>query len=427
MGRLRSLGVAVAIATAWTGTIARAQEAKSALPSPLTLEVVTKLARDDRSEIEAARQRTRAGWARANAEGKPPDPMLMTNLDHLPLPEVMGADASFMIQQSIPLSGELGARIRRAEWFARALEEDEKTVRLDVELDAANAFLMLAEEQAMTAVVDKQIAVVESLEKIIETRLSTGAGTPADLLRAGLERSRLEVERDTLARRIKASDAMLDAALGRNPNAEVPVCELPSPGPEPVDGAALARTALAERPELTSMRKRVRAAEEDVEVMRNMRAPMGVFGLGAAYTMTDGFGLMATVGISIPIWEDKYDSAIDEAKAMASMERAEVRAMQTMVSGAVVAARERVEAARERELAIRKKLIPLGDQVLKALLTSYTSGQTSVVAVIDGYQSVQMIEMEHVSARAELGRARAQLARKVGTGGGRTGSAPASD
>ncbi len=412
MGTRVWLGRAVLGAALLSPAVGAAQEA-APLPSPLSLDAVSRYAREHRAEITASRERTVAGWAAARSAGKPPDPMVMTNLDHLPLPEVMGADVSVMIQQSIPLSGELAARTRRAEWTARAWEVDEKTTRLDVEREAAEAYLMLAEDQAMRALVVRQIASVQALEKVVEAKMLTSSASAADLLRMTLERAKLELRRDSLDHQIKVSDAMLDAALGRAVDAAVPDCALPDAGSLPAD---LQPGDSAKRPELAAMGHRVRAADEEIEVMRHMRMPMGVFGLGVAYTMSDGLGLMATVGLSLPIWASDYDHAIDEAKAMASTERATLKAMTTMVDGTVVAASHRLDAARAREASLRTQLLPLSEQVSKALLTSYATSEGSVLAVIDGLQATQMIEMDHIASRAELGRARVAWARATGSG-----------
>lgn len=413
---LPTLGTACLLAAVTAGPSARAAEAE-ALPSPLTLSGAAEIARSQRAEITASRARARGAWANAGAVGKPPDPMLMLNLDHLPLPMVMGADVSAMWQQSVPLSGELAARIRRAEWSARSLDAAVNAAALDVELEASKAFLMLAETQAMRALVDKQLVLATAVEKVVLARLAGGAGVPADVVRVGLERSRLEIDQEVLTGRAKQADAMLDAALGRRADAAIPACVLPDPPAEAAPSAQLAKAALVERPEVAVMRSRIRAAEEEVEVMRNMRAPMGLFGLGAAYTMSDGFGLMATVGVSFPIWESNYDSAIDEAKAMASMERAELEAMSTMIDGSVTAAREGAETARVRERAVRARLLPQAQQVFDMLLASYAGGDTSIVSVLEGLTTLQAIEMEAIVARVELANARAELGRSVGKTG----------
>ncbi len=383
------------------------------LPEPLTAQDVVDIARRRRGEILAARESARAAWSGSRAEGKLPDPMLMTNLDHLPIP-VMGADVSAMWQQQIPLSGELGARVRRAEAVARARDAEVKTTELDVELAALQAFFMLAEEQAMKKVVSDQLALAESIEKVVEARLAGGAANPSDAVRAGLDRVRLDSELETFESRLRAADAMLDAALGRRPDAAIRTAALQVRDGAPAAPTAVARTALADRPELTVMRRRIRAAEEDVEVMRNMRAPMGVFGLGAAYTMADGPGLMATVGVSLPIWVDKYDSRIDEAKAMVSMERAELSAMLLMVEGDAVAAREQVEAAQVRERSIRTKLLPQATATFETVLASYASGQVPVVSVFESLSMLRMVQMEHVQSRTALAMRWAELGRRLG-------------
>ncbi len=407
---LTLLGAAMFIAMP---ALAESVAPQAPLPDPLTAHDVLAIARRHRKEIVAARERARAAWKGAGAEGKLPDPMLMTNLDHLPIP-VMGADVSVMWLQAVPLSGELAARQRRAEANARAKDAQSRTAALDVEADALKAFLMLAEEQAMRQVTGDQLELARSIEKVVEARLAGGAATPSDAVRAGLDRARLETELETFESRIRAADAMLDAALGRRPDAAVASVALTVRDASPDPAAFVARTALDTRPELAAMRSRIRFAEDDVDVMRNMRAPMGVFGLGAAYTMTDGPGLMASVGVSLPIWAASYDSRIDEAKAMVAMERADLSAMLVMVEGEAVASREHVEAAQVRERSIRGKLLPQATSTFEAVLASYASGQVPLVSVLDALAMLRMLQMEHVQARSVLALRWAELGRRVG-------------
>jgi outer membrane protein TolC len=408
--RLAFLGVAIVLESA---AIAEPSRLQAALPDPLTAPDVITIARKQRKEILAARERARAAWEGSRAEGKLPDPMLMTNLDHLPIP-IMGADFSAMWQQEVPLSGELGARVRRAEAVARMRDAEVKTAELEVELSALRAFFMLVEEQAMRAVVAEQLELAQSIEKVVEARLAAGAANPSDAVRAGLDRVRLETELETFDSRTRAADAMLDAALGRRPDSTIRRTELRLREGAPEGAGPVARTAIASRPEVTVMRRKIHAAEEDVEVMRNMRAPMGVFGLGGAYTMAEGPGLMATVGVSLPIWVDKYDSRIDEAKAMVAMERADLAGMLLMVEGEAVAAREQVEAAQIRERSIRTRLLPQATTTFETVLASYASGQVPVVSVLEALAMLRMLQMEHVQSRTALALRWAELGRQVG-------------
>src|SRR5262245_35158108 len=97
------LGVVLAIGPALLGSDVAAQSG-IALPSPLRLADVIRIAGERRDEIQAARARSRAAEARPAIVSAIEDPMLSPSLDHLPF-MLGGADVSVTIEQQIPLSG----------------------------------------------------------------------------------------------------------------------------------------------------------------------------------------------------------------------------------------------------------------------------------------------------------------------------------
>ena len=104
---LRSAFLVVA-ATLWP-ILTSAAQATIALPSPLGLADVIRVASERRDEIQAARARMRAGEARPIIVSALEDPMISPSLDHLPF-MLGGADVSVTIEQRIPLSGIRGHR-----------------------------------------------------------------------------------------------------------------------------------------------------------------------------------------------------------------------------------------------------------------------------------------------------------------------------
>jgi hypothetical protein len=85
MKPLRNIRFSVLLALLVAGVPAPsvAQTAR-ALPSPLRLVDVVRLASERRDEIEAARARMRAGEARPTIVSALADPMISPSLDHLP-------------------------------------------------------------------------------------------------------------------------------------------------------------------------------------------------------------------------------------------------------------------------------------------------------------------------------------------------------
>jgi len=121
-------------------------QAPAALPSPLRLGEVIRLAGERRDEIEAARARTRAGEARPTIVSALADPMVSPSLDHLPF-MWGGADVSLTVEQQIPLSGIRQHRRAAALADLERLRAETSRTSLDVGLQASTAFLMLQERR----------------------------------------------------------------------------------------------------------------------------------------------------------------------------------------------------------------------------------------------------------------------------------------
>ena len=129
----------------------------SALPSPLTIGDVARLASDRRDEITAARARRRAADERPAIVGALDDPMLSPSLDHAPFMGG-GADFSFTIEQQFPLSKIRQHRRDAANADILRRRAEVTRAHLDVRAEAINAFLMLHERRRMQALIDEQLS-----------------------------------------------------------------------------------------------------------------------------------------------------------------------------------------------------------------------------------------------------------------------------
>ena len=391
----------VAASVGLTAPAAAGEEA--ALPVPLRVEDVVQIAKDRRAEVAAARARARAAAERPAIVSALDDPEVFPSIDHLPFMGG-GADLSVTIEQRFPLSDLRGHRRRAAEADARRELADVERAGLDVELEAAAAFWMLAELRERTVLLADQRALADQLAAAATARFSTSAGMQADVLRAQLEVDRLAGEQRALAAELRAAEAMLDTSLARAPDAAVPE----------LDAGAIARAAIAHRPELRAGRDDVARAEAEVSVMQAMSVPMAMVRTGPSYTMSDGAGWMVMVGVSIPLWRDKLRAGVNEARAMADMAGADLEAMQRMIGGEAAAAGARVAAARERYLALRDHIVPRARQAIAPTLAAYAANQTPLVSAIEAAQALWDAQRDLAMARAALGLAWARLYRSTG-------------
>lgn len=387
-------------------------DATLALPEPLHIEQVLKLARSRRAEVVAARERARAASERPAIVAALEEPVVSASVDHLPF-MLNGADVSLSVEQRFPLSKVRGNLRRAAEAEATRLRSDTGRVGLDVEWEAANSFLMLYERRQTANILIEQLGLAHELVGATTARYASGNGLQADVLRAELEVARLEAAQLSLKSEIRGAEAMLNASLARDTRAPIPELASAAITTQPPEFVSARDAALGSRPEVASGRAEIAKAEADVAVMNSMYSPMAMLRTGPSYTMSDGPGWMLMVGVSVPIWRDRLSSGVREAEAMLGMSRADLSAMKRMIEGEVANSRYQLLSVRDRYLALRDQLRPRAKRMIETALTSYSTGTLPLVSVIEAVQSTWSVEMDFVTAEYELGLSWARFRRAI--------------
>ena len=394
------------------------------VPAALSIEQTTALARERRAEVSAARARALAAQQRPDIVAALEDPMLAPSLDHYPFEMMEGEDTgrrydwSVSLEQRFPLSGLLGHRRRAAEADAvRAVAEADGTV-LDVELDAAAAFLMLYERRGMLQITYEQLGLARQMVAAASARHAGGQAGALDVLRAEVEVARLEALVRARVEEEQGAEAMFRASIAWEPDMAVPSLAPPAADRLPPSWADVRAAALRSRPELVAGAAEIRRAESEVEVMRSMYWPMGTVRLGPSSTMAEGSGAMLMVGFSLPIWRDRLRAGVLEARAMHDMARADLDAMRRMVEGQAASTLSQVRADRQQMMGLRDDVLPRAQRTIAPALAAYSAGQGSLLAVIEAAQALWMTQADLVMAEANLALAWARLQRATGQVGG---------
>ncbi len=387
--------------------------AEGALPTPLTIEYVARLARDHRPEVSAARARAKAAAQRPAMVGGLDDPMLMPSVE---APFMLdGVEASLLFEQDFPLSAVLSRRADAARAEARGLALGSDRVALDVAFEAMTAFHMLWERRETARILEAQVLLARQIVAAAAARYGAGAGSQTDVLRGEAELARLEAARRSFVRTIAAAEAMLAATLGAEVITPIPELVAPDPGQladVPTGDDAQLVEAL---PEVLAGDEEIRRWKAEVGAMKSMYVPMARLQTGPVYSSEMGAGWMLMFGVSLPIWSGKLDAGVAEARAMVEMARADRDAMRRMAASELAQARHLVAAAHERYQALVADVLPRMKSAVDAALASYASGQAQQVSVLEATQTLWSLERETVMARMELGLARARLDRALGS------------
>jgi len=395
-------------------------QSNQTLPNPLSLDDTVRIARENRLEVTALSARAEALAERPNIVGALEDPMISPAIDHYPFEMMEGEengrryDWSITVEQRFPLSGVLGHRRRAASAEAARANAAVASGRLDVSLAAQRAFFMVNERRQMALVIEEQLALAQQLVNAASARYGSGTGMQADVLRAEVEVARAQATQQSLVAQLRAAEAMLNVNLGRQPEAGIPTLDYAVRRDEPLASSAVSAQALNKRPELQAGAAEVERAAAEIDVMRSMYLPMATVRVGRASTMAEGPGAMIMIGVSVPIWRKRLHAGVAEAKAMERMANADLQAMQLMIAGEAVEAREAVIAARTQVTMLESQIIPRARGAVDASLAGYRAGQSTLVSVIESSRALWEARAELVMAETALGDAWAKLARASG-------------
>jgi outer membrane protein TolC len=207
---------------------------------------------------------------------------------------------------------------------------------------------------------------------------------------------------------------MLNTSLGLD--ADTPVPPLASVAlTQPLPAWSAIKATLGSRAEIAAGRAEVARAAADVQVMRDMFRPMATIRTGPSYTMAEGRGWMAMVGLSLPIWRGKLHAGVAEAQAMRAMTEADLRAMTRMIEGQAAAAISQLEAVHERRSALQTNVLPRARMAIEPAVAGYAAGQLPLVSVIEAVQALWFVQSDLITAETELGLAWVRLGRAIGS------------
>lgn len=325
-----------------------------------------------------------------------------------------GAEATISLAWAL----ERGKRQHRAD-AARAglsvLESEAELKRLEVSAETARRFLQSLALQARIELAKEAVALAQQTVATVQNRVSAGRSPNADLARAEVDLSRLELEGEDLEHRLRTSIRRLAAQWGETSPEFTTVrgdlADLPEPDSYSellarIDGNPNLQRYLDER--------RLREAElrlAESEARPDWRLTAGVRHL----QLTDDQALVA--GITIPLGGGKRNEA-NIARARADLDRsgADRASVRVRVEMQLFALYEELAHSLHRATTLRDKVLPKVEMAMAETHRAYEMGRYSynelrvaqddalqtrtevAVALIDAHRNV--IEIESLTGAA---------------------------
>ena len=222
--------------------------------------------------------------------------------------------ARFSVKQMLPWFGTITARENYATSMAEADFVEVTIAKRKLALSVSQFYYQLYEIRAKEGVLDQNIELLQTYEKLALTSVEVGKASAVDVLRLQIRQNELQQEKDVLTQQSKGIQSALNSLLNRDYDKEFMVTDSLE---MPIDDLQLSFDALELNPELLKYDKLYESVSQSE--LLNLREAQPMLGVGLDYipvsertdmSMRDNGKdiLMPMVSITIPIFNKRYKS-----------------------------------------------------------------------------------------------------------------------
>ncbi|WP_263790046.1 TolC family protein [Salinibacter sp.] len=400
------------------------QTNSSAGPTVLHIDSLLQSAERANPSLRAARLQAEAKALNEPQASALPDPTVQGTGHVYPTVTARGPQRSqWQVRQSIPFPGKRSLRGEVAARGADAAEADAEALAQTLALRIETAYYQLYRVQRREEILHAFEEELRQFESAASTRYEVGDGSQQSILKAQVERGRLEMRRENLRAQRKSALQSLARLTGRS--------ELEAPS-QPVEvavpsefrdmGERAGEVALGNRPEAEALRRRIEKAESEAALAR--RAFWPDFTVGAAYTdvregdltptMTGRDAFNLSVGVTIPLWRGKQDARLEEAQVERRRAEAKLDDFRLQVRSNVRDLRERLRRQQRQLTLLGEQLIPQAETSREATLSAYKAGRTDFLDLLDAERTLFQLQMDRVDTHARALQTAAELEHALG-------------
>ncbi len=314
--------------------------------------------------------------------------------------------------------GELSTRIKQAERAAEAAEQSAAHTSDRVAVEAAQAYVMVAQAEEYERLLTRARETVEAHVDLAEAYVGQGMLVRSELLRAQVELARVDDLLEEARGRVRVANANLAFRLGEVQSASWQLSALPPPKPLEGDVAAWVATAGA-RNDLAAARSLLSAGEMEEKARKaNLFPKLAVV---ARYDLfgTRLFGADGNNGtvMAVASW-NLFAGGSDRAAAIAAREEAragreEVARFEEGVALEVRQAFEEAATARSRHTTAQKAL-EAAREAERITQERFAAGVVKTLDLLDATTARREAETRELVARADAHTAALKLALAAG-------------
>jgi len=343
---------------------------------------------DRNPDISKSKALTEAERERIPQAKSLPDPTVSLGLqnDGFKRIEVGRMETSYyqvMVTQPLPWPGKRNLRGEIAGLGVDAAQSSLVRTRLSLQADVKRAYFGLLLVRGQFQLLEQQATFLKQAEEITRSRYEVGQGSQADLLRAQLERTRLQQQRLALQSQESVFIADLNRLRGMAPDTPIPTSSTLEAFPlESEPAPSLIERAEKDSPEVQAAKVGIRQAEKSLDLAKLDRKPD--FGVSAGLMPRGSLDPMWTVGVSVslPIW-GRQKRAVSEQEWRRKSQGSELESIKNLLAQRIHERAAQLDASLGTIKIYREGLLVQSESSFKATLAQYEVGRAPFLSVLE--------------------------------------------
>jgi outer membrane protein TolC len=379
--------------------------------------------RANNPSLRAARLETDALSTRNRQSSTLPDPTVMITFQPFPLYTARGTQRSqWRVEQMIPFPGKLGLAGEIADRSADISGFEMKTLGEDLFHQVKVAYYELYRIQQQERLIRDFQNQLEDFEAAAAIKYQVGSGLQQAILKAQLEKNSLSRMLIILSQQRQSAAESMTRLLNRSTPTSFGDIRLELPPLPDADEAALLAVALDHRPEVDALNSAALRAELQVKLAQKQFLPdigfnVTYFDVGSADvppTATGRDALALGVSLKVPLQRRRLNAAVEESQVRQNQIRARQEALDTAFRTQIRDLLNRLKLELEQLALYDEGLIPQAETTLEATLSSYTTGRTDFLDLLDAQRMLFSLRTSYEDTVANYLKDSAALERTLG-------------
>ncbi len=317
------------------------------------------------------------------------------------------------VMQMFPWFGKLEAQAGSAEARADAARAEMEGIRLDLYQRVKKEFYEFLYLKEAIDIAVQNAELMRHFEEVARIKYATASGSHPDLIRAQIERSKLEEVLLSLRELKQPQTERLNALLHRPEKAELEWPRREEFSKPEIDYTRLIERLKAKNPQLAGLDSMLEEARQETLLARTKFYPD--WGVGAEWTQFEQSGMNSgrdaiaiLFQMNVPIWRESYKAAERQAKTKEKMIQQQRIDTENSLAAQVASTLYEAEEDR-RKITLYEEILPKTEELVKASETAYMAGTVDFLSLIDAQRMLLQYTLDYQRALTDYEQKLAEL------------------